>query len=185
MLVPASALAADGFTSGVTAGEITSDVSAHLGSHQSPGVRSGPRSPPTRLPEHRQAAGPSGERRQQLHGPDHVRPARLTTRSTTTASASWTGARAARWASSGPPRAHLTSKTIRFAFSGDETGSPARGRPTPSGGTSRPSASMVAENNHFNIDFGDTIYSDPEVPGAPTALTCRRSGTCTGRSSAS
>ena len=27
--------------------------------------------------------------------------------------------------------------------------------------------SMVAENNHFNIDFGDTIYSDPEVPGAP------------------
>ncbi len=30
---------------------------------------------------------------------------------------------------------------------------------------------MVAENNDFNIDFGDTIYSDPEVPGAPIAST--------------
>ena len=33
---------------------------------------------------------------------------------------------------------------------------------------------MVAENNHFNIDFGDTIYSDPEVPNfGPPALTVR------------
>jgi len=30
---------------------------------------------------------------------------------------------------------------------------------------------MVAEHNDFNIDFGDTIYSDPEVPGVATAST--------------
>jgi phosphodiesterase/alkaline phosphatase D-like protein len=28
---------------------------------------------------------------------------------------------------------------------------------------------MAHEDNDFNIDFGDTIYSDPEVPGAKTA----------------
>jgi phosphodiesterase/alkaline phosphatase D-like protein len=30
---------------------------------------------------------------------------------------------------------------------------------------------MAAENNDFNIDFGDTIYSDPEIAGVPTAST--------------
>ena len=45
---------------------------------------------------------------------------------------------------------------------------------------------MVAENNDFNIDFGDTIYSDPEVPGAPTATTVRAEvGRCTATSSRS
>jgi phosphodiesterase/alkaline phosphatase D-like protein len=33
---------------------------------------------------------------------------------------------------------------------------------------------MAAEHNDFNIDFGDTIYSDPEVPGAKTAVTVKQ-----------
>jgi alkaline phosphatase D len=63
------------------------------------------------------------------------------------------------------------SQTIRFAFSGDETGQPGPNSTTPFWGQMKAFASMVAENNDFNIDFGDTIYSDPEVPGAPTAIT--------------
>jgi alkaline phosphatase D len=63
------------------------------------------------------------------------------------------------------------SRTIRFAFSGDETGQAAPGSTTPFWGQMDAFASMVAEQNDFNIDFGDTIYSDPEVPGAPTAIT--------------
>jgi alkaline phosphatase D len=59
---------------------------------------------------------------------------------------------------------------IRFAFSGDETGYKQPGDTNPFWGNFKAFRSMVAENNRFNIDFGDTIYSDPEVPGAPTAL---------------
>ena len=33
---------------------------------------------------------------------------------------------------------------------------------------------MAGEHNDFNIDFGDTIYSDPEVPGAATARTVQQ-----------
>jgi phosphodiesterase/alkaline phosphatase D-like protein len=61
--------------------------------------------------------------------------------------------------------------TIRFAYSGDETGEPAPGQHTPFWGTFKAFDSMANEHNAFNIDFGDTIYSDPEVPGAPTAST--------------
>jgi alkaline phosphatase D len=63
------------------------------------------------------------------------------------------------------------AQTIRFAFSGDETGVAAPGQSAPFWGQMNAFRSMVAENNTFNIDFGDTIYSDPEVPGAPTART--------------
>jgi phosphodiesterase/alkaline phosphatase D-like protein len=62
-------------------------------------------------------------------------------------------------------------KTIRFAYSGDETGQRQPGQQTPFWGTFKAFRSMAAENNSFNIDFGDTIYSDPEVPGAPIAST--------------
>jgi phosphodiesterase/alkaline phosphatase D-like protein len=61
-------------------------------------------------------------------------------------------------------------RTIRFAYSGDETGVKLPGQPDPAFGNFKAFRSMVAENNHFNIDFGDTIYSDPEVPNFPTAL---------------
>jgi phosphodiesterase/alkaline phosphatase D-like protein len=60
------------------------------------------------------------------------------------------------------------SKTIRFAFSGDEDSQPARGSSTPFYNTvgDRNFAvfnAMKRENNHFNINFGDTMYSDSEV----------------------
>jgi alkaline phosphatase D len=62
------------------------------------------------------------------------------------------------------------SKTIRFAFSGDETGVKQPGASDPFWGNFNAFRSMVGEHNNFNIDFGDTIYSDPEVPNQTTAL---------------
>jgi phosphodiesterase/alkaline phosphatase D-like protein len=62
-------------------------------------------------------------------------------------------------------------KTIRFAYSGDETAATAPGQTAPFWGTFKAFKSMVAQHNDFNIDFGDTIYSDPEVPGAGVAST--------------
>jgi alkaline phosphatase D len=65
------------------------------------------------------------------------------------------------------------TKTIRFAYTGDETGAHQPGSRTPFWGYFRAFNSIVAEHNDFNVDFGDTIYSDPEVPGWAnrTALT--------------
>ncbi len=61
-------------------------------------------------------------------------------------------------------------KTIRFAYSGDETAQPGPGsNGKPYFGDFKVFDTMAGENNDFNIDFGDTIYSDPEVPGAPFA----------------
>ena len=57
------------------------------------------------------------------------------------------------------------AKTIRFAYTGDETGVLQPGSDKPFWGYFRAFKSIVAEHNDFNIDFGDTIYSDPEVPG--------------------
>jgi alkaline phosphatase D len=66
------------------------------------------------------------------------------------------------------------SKTIHFAYSGDETGVAAKGKKKPFWGDFKAFKSMVAENNDFNIDFGDTIYSDPEVPNIKTARTVKQ-----------
>jgi phosphodiesterase/alkaline phosphatase D-like protein len=57
------------------------------------------------------------------------------------------------------------AKKIRFAYSGDETGVSQPGQHTPFWGRFKAFKSMVAEHNDFNLDFGDTMYSDPEVPG--------------------
>lgn len=62
-------------------------------------------------------------------------------------------------------------KTIHFAYSGDETGVAAANQSKPFWGNFKADKSMAGEGNDFNIDFGDTIYSDPEVPGAKTATT--------------
>jgi phosphodiesterase/alkaline phosphatase D-like protein len=62
-------------------------------------------------------------------------------------------------------------KTIRFAYSGDETALPAPGHTEPFFGDFKAFKTMAAENNDFNIDFGDTIYSDPEIAGVPIAST--------------
>jgi len=63
------------------------------------------------------------------------------------------------------------SATIRFAFSGDADGAldPKTGKPAYNlfGVYGR----MAAERNDFNINLGDTIYSDSEISGLPPALT--------------
>jgi alkaline phosphatase D len=65
------------------------------------------------------------------------------------------------------------SETIRFAYTGDESAVSQPGETRPFWGYFRAFKSITAEHNDFNIDFGDTIYSDPEVPGWAnrTALT--------------
>ena len=61
--------------------------------------------------------------------------------------------------------------TIRFAISGDADGArnPTTGKPAYN--LFQVYGRMAAERNHFNINLGDTIYSDSEVAGVPPALT--------------
>ena len=67
------------------------------------------------------------------------------------------------------PRPNAGS-TVRFAISGD-----ADATPTESGGLAynrfQIYARMAAERNDFNINLGDTIYSDSSVGGRPAART--------------
>ena len=67
------------------------------------------------------------------------------------------------------PKASVATD-VRFAISGDADATP--------GPTGKPAynaygvyARMAAEKNDFNINLGDTIYSDSEVGGAPVART--------------
>jgi alkaline phosphatase D len=63
-----------------------------------------------------------------------------------------------------------TSVDVRFAISGDADATPgSNGKP----GFNRFEvyARMAAERNDFNVNLGDTIYSDSEVGGAPGART--------------
>ena len=64
-----------------------------------------------------------------------------------------------------------TPATVRFAISGDADGarSPKTGKPAYN--LFQVYGRMAAEQNHFNINLGDTIYSDSEVGGVPPALT--------------
>ena len=66
--------------------------------------------------------------------------------------------------------ARATSAAVRFALSGDADATPAaNGKP----GFNRFQvyARMAAEKNDFNVNLGDTIYSDSEIAGSPPALT--------------
>jgi alkaline phosphatase D len=59
---------------------------------------------------------------------------------------------------------------VRFAVSGDADATPgANGKPAFN--IFQVYARMAAEQNDFNINLGDTIYSDSEVGGAPVART--------------
>ena len=64
-------------------------------------------------------------------------------------------------------------QTIRFAVTGDADGTidPKTGKPAFN--VFQVYGRMAAERNHFNINLGDTIYSDSEVGGVPPALTVR------------
>jgi alkaline phosphatase D len=53
---------------------------------------------------------------------------------------------------------------VKFAYSGDADAQPAVGASTPFFGNFGVYGAMARENNLFNINLGDTIYSDSEVP---------------------
>ena len=64
-----------------------------------------------------------------------------------------------------------TNAAVRFAISGDADGArnPKTGKPAYN--LFQVYGRMAAERNHFNVNLGDTIYSDSEVGGVPPALT--------------
>lgn len=62
------------------------------------------------------------------------------------------------------------NRSVRFALSGDADATPGpNGKPGFNGFQTY--GAMARENNDFNVNMGDTIYSDSEVAGAPAALT--------------
>ena len=173
LAIPGSALAAKGFTDGVSAGEIgkhgatiwgraihrgpvraevaTDDAFRHLADHRA--VRARKRNDKTVQIE--------------IDGLDPNRTYRYRFCFKGTHRCSSTG----RFQTA--PRAS-DPKTIRFAYSGDETGVSAPGQQKPFWGNFKAFKTMAGEHNDFNIDFGDTIYSDPEVPGAAIARTVQQ-----------
>jgi phosphodiesterase/alkaline phosphatase D-like protein len=76
------------------------------------------------------------------------------------------------------------AKTIEFAYSGDTDAQRAVGATNPFYNTFQVYRQMAKEGNDFNVNFGDTIYSDTEVgstvedgsfrPAQPTALTVQQ-----------
>ncbi|MGH3137216.1 MAG: alkaline phosphatase D family protein [Gaiellaceae bacterium] len=66
--------------------------------------------------------------------------------------------------------ASTTDASVRFAITGDADATPG---PNGAPGFNRFEvyARMAAEKNAFNINLGDTIYSDSEIGGAPVART--------------
>ncbi len=62
-------------------------------------------------------------------------------------------------------------QVIRFAISGDADGVRNPKTKKPAYNAFEVYGRMAAERNHFNINLGDTIYSDSEVAGLPPALT--------------
>ena len=73
------------------------------------------------------------------------------------------------------PRSSSTS-AVEFGYTGDTDFSPAPGQTRPYWNNGEIFQRLRAERNHFNIHFGDTIYSDSEVPGRlnPIALSVRQ-----------
>jgi alkaline phosphatase D len=60
--------------------------------------------------------------------------------------------------------------TVEFAITGDADATPGTNG-APAFNRFQVYAQMAAEGNHFNLNIGDTIYSDSEVAGTPPALT--------------
>jgi alkaline phosphatase D len=63
-----------------------------------------------------------------------------------------------------------TNATVRFAFSGDADATPGSNA-KPGFNNFETYGRMAREKNDFNINLGDTIYSDSEIAGSPPALT--------------
>ncbi len=68
------------------------------------------------------------------------------------------------------------SKTIEFAWSGDQDFNSRPGERGPYWNDGPVLRQMKAEKNHFNVMLGDTIYSDSEIPDRlnPIALTVKQ-----------
>jgi alkaline phosphatase D len=62
-------------------------------------------------------------------------------------------------------------RRVAFAFSGDADGALAPGSTGPFYNNFEVYARMNAARNDFNVNLGDTIYSDSEIGGLPPALT--------------
>jgi alkaline phosphatase D len=68
--------------------------------------------------------------------------------------------------------ARTAGRTVRFAISGDADATPGtNGKPAYN--AFQVYGRMAAEGNDFNINLGDTIYSDSEVAGTKPALTSK------------
>ncbi len=169
-LAPA-AEAAPGFRYGVAAGEMTS-TSALLWTRSNelgqvrlfvwPAPRKG--MPPVQI-----TLAPSNERdrvvQRRVHG---LKPGtRYTYLFSTPYRKSEIAAGGTFWTAPAP----RSGATVRFAISGDADGArdPKTGKPAYN--AFQVYGRMAAERNHFNINLGDTIYSDSEVGGVPPALT--------------
>jgi phosphodiesterase/alkaline phosphatase D-like protein len=72
------------------------------------------------------------------------------------------------------PKANANA-TLEFGWTGDTDFNAAPGQTAPFWNTGGIFKRMRAEENAFNIHFGDTMYSDSEIPGAlqPIALTVK------------
>ncbi|TMK61884.1 MAG: hypothetical protein E6G60_10155 [Actinobacteria bacterium] len=163
----AAALAGNPFSLGVAAGEITTNT-AFLWGHATPG--------PVRLEVARDTRfrrlvlGRNARADAKRDGTIHVRVAALLPGRTyfyrfvrgRTASA------IGRFATAPQP---ARAVTVRFAVSGDADATPAPGTSGPVYNHFEVYSRMAAERNAFNINLGDTIYSDSEVAGTPVALT--------------
>ena len=67
--------------------------------------------------------------------------------------------------------AHRSRAPVRFAFSGDADGARVPGASKPHYNDFQVYDRMRLERNDFNVNLGDTIYSDSEISGLPRALT--------------
>jgi alkaline phosphatase D len=167
VLALAAALAGNPFSLGVAAGEIT-PTGAFLWGHATPG--------PVRLEVARDTTFRGVVVRRAARadagrdGTIHVRVAHLLPgrvyyyRFVRGGSASTVG----RFATAPQP---AQAVTIRFAVSGDADATPAPGTSKPFYNRFEVYARMAAERNAFNINLGDTIYSDSDVSGTAPALT--------------
>lgn len=181
-LPPASAQAARGFTLGVAAGEVTDD-SATVWAHSS--------KPGTGLVEYTTARKFSGRgalavaRARATKSNDNTVQVKLRNLAPDTtyyyrfAIGRGTSDTGTFRTAPAPTRA----KTIEFAWSGDTDAQNRLGESKPFWNNFEIFKRMAAEKNTFNVNFGDTIYSDTEVgsqqeggtfvPGAPTALSVK------------
>ena len=163
---PAPALAAD-FAQGVAAGEVTATSAVLWTRAATPGpvlLRIWPLAAPTRVTAERRLRA---TRARDLTVQVRVGGLRPDTRYRYRFSVP--GAQATGRFRTAPRPA--STRTVRFAWSGDADAQAAPGTTRPFYNRFEVYARMAAERNDFNVNLGDTIYSDSEVPGVRPART--------------